>query len=236
MSSDPAPLEVHAVIQAGGRGERLRPITDTTPKALIEVGGLPIIERILLQIKRSGIRSATVVTGWLGDRLEARIREDSALFAPMDIGFLREEEPLGNAGALAQVESARTTLFIFGDLVTDLDLGELLKKQKVGGVDMLLASHHEAYTIQYGELIVDDTRVVGYEEKPTKQFLVCSGIAVFSPAVLRLCKPGRQLGLSSLVNTAIQRGLSISHWLHGARWIDVNNQQALQHARESFSE
>src|SRR5688572_11923787 len=118
---------VLAVLQAGGRGERLRPVTDTVPKAILEVRGIPIVERLLLQFRQAGIRSVTVITGWLSDKLEARVRADSRRFAPLHIEFLHEDRPLGNFGAVAGLNADRPVLMAFGDLVTDLDFQGLLK-------------------------------------------------------------------------------------------------------------
>src|SRR5687768_12144618 len=112
--ADKETYRVLAVLQAGGRGERLRPLTDSVPKAILEVSGIPIVERLLIQLRQVGIRSATVITGWLGEKLEARVRTDSNRLAPLHIEFVHEDKPLGNFGAVAELNTDCPILFAFG--------------------------------------------------------------------------------------------------------------------------
>ena len=225
---------VQVVLQAGGRGERLRPLTDTTPKPLLPVAGVPMVERLYRQMLAGGLRDITVITGWLGEKIEAHLR---GLDNPPDLRlrFLQEGTPLGNAGALRLVpDSDAPVLLAFGDLVTDLDFGRLLAIHRERGAAITLTSHYEQTRLRLGELLVQGDTVTGYQEKPVKKYLICSGIAVFERPVLDLIQPDRPVGLVDVVMGALAAGFPVTHWEHGAFWMDVNSKEALEEANQAL--
>jgi NDP-sugar pyrophosphorylase family protein len=226
--------DVHVVVQAGGKGMRLRPATVDVPKPMLPVAGVPMVERLVRSLVRAGADRLTVVTGHRGDVVRRHLAGLRGLDRPAAIDFLEEPAPLGNAGALGLVRAERPrVLFLFGDLVTDLDFGELLARHAQGGADVLLTSHYEAHRLQLGELVVEGERVVGYREKPEKRFLICSGIGVFRREVLGVIPTdGTPTGIADLIGLALARGFSVAHWEHGAFWMDVNSPEALRLADE----
>ena len=220
-------IAVHAVLQAGGTGRRLAPLTDLAPKAMIPVGGVPMAERLLRQFAAAGLRSVTVVTGWLGDQLRAHIERLDGLPEDLDIEFLPESRPMGNIGALAHFATREVpVLMAFADLVTDMDFAKLIDMHISSGADVTLASHHEPYRLQFGELSTEGLEVLGYVEKPRKTYLICSGVAVFAPAALDLIG-SEPTGISELVLRCLAANLRVRHWPHGAFWRDVNSAEAL---------
>jgi NDP-sugar pyrophosphorylase family protein len=77
--------------------------------------------------------------------------------------------------------------------------------------------------------------VIGYKEKPEKSFLICSGIAVFEPLALDLVPADRPIGISDLVCLALERGSQVTHWTHGAFWMDVNSKEDLTRASAAIA-
>jgi NDP-sugar pyrophosphorylase family protein len=233
----PSPAEgVRVVIQAGGRGDRLRPLTDATPKALLEVEGTPMLERLIRQTVSCGFRKFTVLTGWLGEQIEEHISDMCGLPDDVHIDVRRESRPLGNIGALANLpESDETVLLTFGDLVTHIDFRMLLREYEATDAQVMLASHWERHQLRLGEIVADEQEVRDYLEKPEKHFLICSGIGLFAPAaidVLRSLVP--PVGLRDLVVASIAQELRVRHWLHRALWFDVNNIGDLGRAGEAL--
>jgi NDP-sugar pyrophosphorylase family protein len=220
---------VQAVLQAGGRGERLRPLTDTTPKPLVPVAGMPMIERLVRQLADSGVRTITVITAWLGHRIEEHLGAVTGLPPELQMSFLRERSPLGTLGALGSIEPRHVrTLFLFADLVTDLDFRQLFAVHLDRGADMTLASHLEGHRLRLGEIESKGDRVTAYSEKPEKLYTICSGIAVFDSSLARLIEG--PAGFSEFVTSAVEGGYHVTHWRHGASWLDVNSQDALTEA------
>jgi len=220
---------IHVVLQAGGRGERLRNC-ESLPKPLFEVGGVSMLERLLRQMIEGGAAAITVITGFGSERVEQAVLEGGFVW-PEPPTFIREATPRGNAGSLAQARRDLTCLFCFADLVTDIDFGRLVSIHRARQAAVTLASHYESLQVRLGELIVEGDRVVQYREKPKHPVLIASGIAVFEPAVLQLVAADRPVGLSDVVQTAIDHGHPVTHWLHQSCWIDVNTREDLAAAR-----
>ncbi len=224
---------VHLVLQAGGKGER---IGSDLPKPLVRIAGTAIAERLLRQGLKAGIRRATVITGWRGGEVEAHFRALGDLPPDLELDFVSEKEPRGNAGALAHFAAQdRPILLCFADLVTDLDFGRLAERHRAGGGAITLCSHEEAHRVRLGELVADGERVTSYLEKPVKRILICSGIGLFEPAALGVIDPDAATGLADLVNRALAAGFAVEHWRHGALWIDVNTAEDVAAAEALFA-
>jgi NDP-sugar pyrophosphorylase family protein len=124
-------------------------------------------------------------------------------------------------------------LLCFADLVTALDFAQLIHIHRERQHDVTLASHYEHHQLTLGELLVDGDTVRGYQEKPRKAFLICSGIAIFDARAMRVARElPRPYGISNLVLAMLSAGCSVTHWLHGAYWIDVNTPELLARARD----
>jgi NDP-mannose synthase len=222
--------DAHVVIQAGGKGVRLNPLTIETPKPLLAVGGIPMIGRLASQILAEGARRLTVITGYQGDKIQQYLRSRKDLEA-LELDFITEDAPMGNVGALAKLPlSTAPVVLAFGDLVTDLSFAELMKVHTRGGADVTLASHYEEHRLQLGELVVRDREVIGYNEKPSKTFLICSGIGVFEAGAVALLQRNGLRALSDWITSALAAGFHVTHWVHGAFWRDVNSIDVLREA------
>jgi len=229
--------DVQVVLQCGGSGERLRPLTDTLPKPLIPVGNEPMVERLLRQLVDAGFRRFTVITGHMGDQIQSYLRGVPDLPADMALDFWQETTKRGNVGALADIpRSGRTMLLCFGDLVTELDFAELVDRYESTDAEMLITTHVEEHRLQLGEVEADGVTVNGYFEKPLKKFLICSGIALFESEIVEVLDRQKPAGIVDLVNGAIGAGRRVEHWEHGAAWMDVNSAELLEQANGWLSQ
>lgn len=227
----PLSRPVRGVLQAGGRGQRMQPLTTAIPKPMVPVAGMPIIERLVRQFVQAGVSDIFIITGWLGDQIERHFENLPEIRPRVRLNFVRETEPLGNFGGVALLPACEVTnLFAFGDLVTDIGFDALLERHWAGGADATLASHDEAYRVTLGELIVDGSAVKAYHEKPVKLFTICSGMMAFEPRVLSALDAGRPVGISDFVTAALSAGFKIDHWPHGAHFLDVNRPDLVEAA------
>ena len=221
--------KVHAIIQAGGKGMRLRPLTESIPKPLVPVCGKPMIDTIMGRIAATGVRRVTVITGYLGHMVEKHVTHQPWVQPTLNLDFFHETEALGNIGALKRIDIEHPRiLFCFGDLVTDLDYARLIDIHDASRAGITLASHTEHHQLQLGELVTaGDGRVVEYYEKPKKAFLICSGIAAMETSTIQRLPLKTPAGLSDLITLAIQHNVHVQHWQHGAFWRDINSLEIL---------
>jgi dTDP-glucose pyrophosphorylase len=221
-----------AVVMAGGKGARLRPLTDTVPKPMLRVAGRPILERIVLNLVGWGFKRIFLSVNYLGHQIEEHFG-DGGRFG-CRIAYLREERPLGTAGALGLLPErpSDSLLLMNGDLVTSADIGSLLDHHVSGGYAATVGIRRYLHTVPFGTVIVDDGLVVALDEKPTLRQDVSSGIYAFRPDVLELVTPGAPLGAPDLLAQLLDRDEPVAAFEIEDDWIDVGHRDQLVRARE----
>lgn len=177
-----------AVLLVGGLGKRLRPVVDSKPKPLAQVGFQPFLELLLLQLQNQGFHRLVMCTGHLADQIETHFGDGEAF--GLEIMYSREPEPLGTAGALkfAQQHLREVPRFLVmnGDSFLELEFSELIRFHiEMGGlVSMAVRGVEDAR--RYGRVQTDsDGRVTGFREKSGEDGpgLVNAGVYVFQQAV-----------------------------------------------------
>jgi dTDP-glucose pyrophosphorylase len=224
-----------AVVMAGGRGTRLAPLTDHTPKPMLRVAGRPILERIVLHLVGHGIRRIFIAINYLSEMIVDHF-QDGANFGAR-IEYLREERPLGTAGALALLPAAPTApvLIMNGDLVTQADVGALLQFHASGEQTISVAVRKYFHTVPFGCVQLDADKVVALDEKPTLTRLVNAGIYVLDPKVVARVPAGRESTTPALIEAAIAAGETVRALEIEDDWIDVGQKEQFRRARGELS-
>ncbi|HOE03240.1 MAG TPA: sugar phosphate nucleotidyltransferase [Anaerolineaceae bacterium] len=232
MSSKNA--QVHAVVLAGGKGTRLAPYTRIIPKPLMPIGDMPILEIMLRQMKRAGIRQVTLTTGYLDNLLRLFFLDGRRLGLKID--YVREEKPLGTSGPLANVKGlTRTFLVTNGDVLTDLDFAELIAYHQQQGAIATIATHKRKVTINLGVVDVDkDNTVTDYLEKPDFNYLVSMGLYVFEPRVLNYIAKDEYLDFPDLVRSLIAAGEKVNSFIFKGYWEDLGRPDDYERASADF--
>lgn len=220
-----------AVVMAGGKGNRLRPLTDTIPKPMLRVAGRPILERIVLHLVGFGIKRIFVSVNYLGDVIETHFGDGSAFGARIE--YLREDRPLGTAGALGLLPEPPTEplLLLNGDLVTSADLGGLLAFHTTGGFDATIGFRRYLHTIPFGSIERDGDLVLGLDEKPTVEREVNTGMYALDPTVVALVPPGAPMAMPDLIGAALDAGRRVGAFEIEDDWVDVGQREQLVAAR-----
>jgi len=211
-----------AVVLAGGKGTRMIPYTKILPKPLLPIGDMPILEIILQQMKKAGITEVIITIGHLAGLLRAFFN-DGERFG-LKIEYSIEDVPLGTAGPLSSVASSlgETFLVANGDVLTTLDLNELVSAHKQSGAIATIASHTRLVNIDLGVLQVDGSNeLIGYVEKPTFDYLVSMGIYVFEPEVLQFIPYNNYLDFPELVLNLIGNGERVKSYCFDGYWQDL---------------
>jgi dTDP-glucose pyrophosphorylase len=220
-----------AVVMAGGRGVRLRPLTETVPKPMLRVAGRPILERIVLHLVGHGIHRVYLAIGYLGDQIEAHFRDGRDLGAQIE--YLKEDVPLGTGGALGLLPEPpdQPILVMNGDLVTQADLGSLLDAHAAGDRVATIGIRRYVHAVPFGCVDREGDRVLRLEEKPALTRDVNTGIYALSPALVARVTPGETISMPELITDALDRGEPVGAFEIEDDWIDVGQREQLDRAR-----
>ena len=224
-----------AVILAGGKGARLAPYTKILPKPLMPIDDMPILEVLLRQLKQAGVKDIIITVGHLAALLRTYFL-DGREFG-VHITYSYEDKPLGTAGPLALVPDLKEPFFVMnGDVLTTLNFKELLKFHKSQNAIATIAAHRRTVKIDLGVLQHDagDSRVTGYIEKPSFDYLVSMGIYVFDPAALRFIPKNQYLDFPDLVLKMVAMGKRVVHLPYEGYWKDLGRPDDYEQATQDF--
>lgn len=218
------------VLMAGGRGERLRPLTADRPKPMLAVGGKPILEIILEQCIQAGFASFYISVNYLKDKIISHFGDGSAW--GVSIGYIEEDAPLGTGGALSLLpEIPEEPLMVMnGDVLTRIDFGQLMQFHQEHGADVTMCVREYRTTIPYGVVQVEGTTVVGFQEKPDITHFVNAGIYVLNPPVLRMLEPNQACDMPELLSRVRTGGGEVSAFPVHEYWLDVGHPETLRRA------
>lgn len=224
-------LPLSAVIMAGGKGERLRPLTLTTPKPLLEIGGKAIIDYNVEALIRCGITDITVTTNYLAEKIEKHF--DRAIDG-VKVKCVREPLPLGTIGsaALADIPEQGNTLVMNSDLLTTIDLEEMFLRHTSLGADITIAAIPYTVSVPYAILTTEGQQVTALQEKPTYSHFANAGIYIFSNVVLNSLNPDERTDATTLIEAAMQQGMKVTYYPISGTWIDIGSPADFAHAQE----
>lgn len=215
-----------AMILAAGKGERMRPLTLTRPKPLIEVNGRPLIEHHIQALAAAGITDLVINHAWLGDQLEAVLGDGSRL--GVSIRFSAEGEPLETGGGIFRalpLLGSEPFMLINGDIRTDVDFAALALPAGCLAHLVLVDNPVHHPTGDFG--LVEGQITLEASEK-----LTYSGIAVLHPQLFSDCTAGA-FKLVDVLRPAIVAGQVSGQRLAG-RWVDVGTLERLAEAEQLF--
>lgn len=222
------------VVLAGGKGARLAPYTKILPKPLMPIGDMPILEVILRQMKIAGITDVVLTVGHLSELLHAFFNNGTRL--GINITYSFEDKPLGTAGPIAMIKGLDETFLVTnGDVLTTLDIRDLIQFHKSQHAITTIAAHHRQEKIDLGVIQFNgNSQVVGYTEKPTYDFMVSMGIYVFEPEVLKYIPAGEYLDFPDLVKKMVAAGERVVGLPFDGYWQDLGRPADYERAAVDF--
>jgi dTDP-glucose pyrophosphorylase len=213
-------LPVRALVMAGGYGTRLRPLTEELPKPMLPVGDKPLLEWIVEQLKHAGIRQVNVATHYKGEVLAEHFKDGEAF--GVDIRYVKEDQPLGTAGALSLLEQADEPVLVMnGDILTRLDFRALLQFHREHNADLTICVRQYEFSIPYGVIETDGVKVKKMSEKPLVREFVNAGIYLFNPEVLRLIPNGQPYTIPDLIAKLINEERTVVCFPIREYWLDI---------------
>jgi NDP-sugar pyrophosphorylase family protein len=226
---------MRAVILAGGLGTRLRPYTTVIPKPLVPVGDRPVLEHIVRALGAAGVDRIDLCVGPLGELIRLYL-DQLDLASEVEFVFHREREPLGTAGALANVPDLEGTFIVMnGDILTNLSFNALVDFHKERDAALTIAMHRERVGIELGVIEAGgDGLVTGYREKPSLHYDVSMGVYVYDDVALNYLREGA-CQLPDLVLRLIDAGERVAAYrADEAYWFDIGTIAEHQRAAAEF--
>ena len=224
------------VIMAGGRGTRLGEHTQDCPKPLLPVGGKPMLEHIIERAKAEGFKHFVLAINYLGHMIEDYFGDGNKL--NINIEYLRENKPLGTAGALGLLQVRPTEPFLVtnGDVLTDIHYAELLDFHIRHNATATMAVRLHEWQNPFGVVKTDGLDIVGFEEKPVARSHINAGIYVLEPNVLNSIGANEHCDIPTLFGRVQERqARTIVYPMHEP-WLDVGRPADLAKARKEFAQ
>ena len=225
-----------AVIMAGGEGMRLRPLTDTIPKPMLDIGGTPLLERQIESLAKAGLKRVYLSVNYLSHVIEEYFG-DGASFG-VEIRYLREQEKLGTAGALALLpeKPSRSIVVMNGDIVTTSDFGSLYTFHQAHAAQVTVAAVDYRINIPYGVINTEGAFATGLVEKPSQRFLCNAGIYAISPQALNLLQGKGHLNMTDIIDSCLVRDMPVAVVPVHEYWSDIGTPGDLEKARTFFAQ
>jgi NDP-sugar pyrophosphorylase family protein len=227
-------MPFEAIIMAGGRGERLSPLTDVLPKSLLPVGGKPIVEFAVNRLRKAGVRNFTFCVNYLAHMIESHFGDGQRWNA--EFSYLLEKEPLGTIGGAALKEKFHfeDLLVINGDLLTNIHFERFYAFFLEEDADLAVATIPYRVNLPYGimEMEGQSTTVMGVREKPTFTYRINTGIYFIRRSVFDLIPKDRRYDAIDLIEDALAKGLKVSSYPLHDYWMDIGQMEDYQRAQE----
>ena len=222
------------VILAGGKGARLAPYTTTFPKPLMPIDDMPILEIVLHQLRQCGFTNIVLSVGHLAELIVAFC--GSGAKWGLNIHYAREDVPLGTIGPLRLVEKPKRPFIVMnGDLLTDLDYGELYRRHVNKQCLATVATYRREVNISFGVLEYDSSlRITRFVEKPTNPYWVSMGIYVFDPQIVERVPTGRHYGFDDLMKDMLKDSQKIHAYPFDGLWLDIGRPEDYEQAVHTF--
>lgn len=223
------------VIMAGGQGIRLRPQTEACPKPLLPVAGKPMLEHIMERAMGEGFTRFVLAINYLGHMIEAHFADGARWQVQID--YLREESPLGTAGALALLDPRPEQPFLVtnGDVLTNIHYGALLEFHCSQGAAATMAVRQQEWQSPFGVVRTKGIEIIGFEEKPITRTLVNAGIYALDPTALDALDGKAHCDMPTLFERLRESGRRTLVYPMHEPWMDVGKLEDYLSAQDGIA-
>lgn len=218
--------DIPVVIMAGGKGTRLAPLTNILPKPLIPVGNKAIIEHIIEQFEKWGIKKFNIVINYKKEIIKAFFLKDNYANAnKTKITLCEENEFLGTAGGLKMLDNIIKSTFILSncDILVKADFIRAIKLHYENKNVITMITANKQIQIPYGTIEVDQfNNIVSLEEKPKFSYLINTGVYIVEPEVLGVIKEGEYINFTDVIQRCIDNGMKVGNYeIPETAWMDM---------------
>jgi NDP-sugar pyrophosphorylase family protein len=224
-----------AVVLAGGKGTRLRPLTFSIPKPLLPIAEKPILEIILKNFKKFGITEVIISVGYQGELIKA-FCADGARFG-LSVKYVDEEKPLGTAGPLSLMRDCFTDgekfILMNGDIFTQLNFSKMIDYHNKGEYCITIGYRTYEHKLPFGVLELEGTKLCGIVEKPSTTVNVSAGIYVLDASIIDFIPDNTFFTMPDLANKLLEEKRRIGAYRIEEYWLGIEN---IGHFNEAIKE
>ncbi len=225
-------LPLEAVIMAGGKGERLRPLTEKTPKPMVKLGEKPIIEHNIDHLIQYGIEKIYISIKYLGEQIKDYFGDGSS--KGISIEYIEEEKYLGTGGAIKLVKGFETEyiLVMNSDLFTDVNFEDLYLNTLTSKADIGISSIPYTVNIPYAIFERDGDRVLSFKEKPNNTHYANAGIYILKSELIKRIPKNEYYNITDLIQNVLDQGGKVMQNPIYGYWIDIGTHEDYNKAKE----
>lgn len=224
-------LPVDAVIMAGGRGQRMHPLTDSTPKPMLKVGDKPILEHNLDRLSLFGIDDFWLSVKYLGKQIVDYFGDGKQ--KNINIEYIWENEPLGTIGAVSQIENFKHSFILVAnsDLLTNIDYEQFFLEFIKEDADLAVLTIPYQVRIPYAVLETKDGNVKSFKEKPIYTYYSNGGIYLMKREMLNFIPKGMFYNATDLIDDLIQKNKKVISFAFSGYWLDIGKHEDFEKAQ-----
>lgn len=226
---------MQTVIMAGGKGSRLKPVTENTPKSLLGIGGIPILEVIIKQLQNNDTTEVILAVNHLKQKIQSYFKNGDKL--GVKIVYSSEDKPLGTAAPLKRISNLENDfLVINGDILTNLSYRDLFRYHLKNRAILTVSSFEISYEIDYGILKTSNSNeIIEYIEKPESNYRVSMGVYAMNKKALNYIPEDTRMDMPYLINMLIKNNEKVIIFPFKGYWFDIGSRQNIEEAEKIFS-
>jgi len=211
-------------LMAGGKGIRLLPLTKKTPKPLLKIKGVPIIEKIILKFKNQGFKNFMISINYLGHKIKKYLGNGERL--NVNISYVSEKKYLGTAGSLSLIDLKKAEFPLIvanSDLISEIDYNNLVDYHVTKKADITICAKNKFFEMPYGEIVEKNEKVKSIIEKPKIYHLVNAGVYVIENFFLRNIVRNKKLMMNEFITQQLKKNKKVFCYPVYENWIDIGN-------------
>lgn len=227
-------LPIDVIIMAGGKGERLKPLTDNCPKPMLHIGSKPILEHNIDRLIKFGIFQIKISINYLGDQIEGYFENGSA--KGIEIEYIKEEKAIGTFGAVSMVKNFKFdhVLITNSDLLTNINYEDFFRHYIDLDADLAVASIPYKVSIPYGVLETENNNILSLKEKPTYTYYSNAGIYLVKRKLLDDLIEGNHCNATDFMERLILAGKKVVTYPLIEYWLDIGKHEDFLKAQEDI--
>lgn len=222
------------VIMAGGMGKRLLPLTENTPKPMLQVGGRPLLETLISRLQQHGFSEIFIAINYKGEQIKEHFGDGHLL--GVKIKYIEEKSRMGTAGALGLIEEdlKYPVLVMNGDILTNVNFENLLDFHLNAKAEATMCIREYGLEVPYGVVRLNEHNIIAIEEKPVQKFFVNAGIYVLNPEIIQSLVSGDAIDMTQIFEKLVKEKRQTVSFPIREFWMDIGKVEDFNRANNEY--